>query len=851
MMKKVSLLLSLIFFFYVIPVVAKPIVPKNLHGFWSFKVTNIGNWNGTLIGDNYVEYNYRMYRVDSVKNDHGIYRLWLNTRDKNPLTLEIKNPKDGKAFLKFNRWEKEILCNWSASDPDIKLYNKDEIPSYFFNKWVANPSITSFYITPKHKMLYLNKEWDIAWAGNYRGKEERFFLKYKDSCRMVYVHKLARGLKVNSLEGPKNYSPVAKNPLVYKVLGNWIDNDSNAWKYGFFEDFAISNQKKYPYKSIVETGKGLKITLLDDGKEKNIQFIAQNDSVSQLIDDEGVNNVYLLKKGFKPNKVKDTATFKDSHFARVDTAVITGYLRNPRNNKPFSVGFSDHLTDEQVNYYGDLDSNGFFSVKIPLLNTTQVFLDWDRNGVIDVIEPGEHYFYYEDSDTQLRCAMGDNAGFHNELLNYGYYAPYSAITDSDYKAKRSADILSFLAISKKEYQHGVTYLNEYLSKHPKASNRFSYFVSEGYKYEVAGHLMQKRFALKGNEKFPESFISFVNDSLYKNTPPKPFTLVRDFLLFKRDYFAYMAPDYRISVNWDDVITEMLGSNQIKTSVKEKHAILDQIALNKYGAAGDSKNYSTLEKNFTAVKRKVADSVRAAYRDPIMAVVNQKMFVKFFEKDLKTASNIENADLKEGSIARSFYKYFEDTRTAMPDSVFNGLLSNLKNDFYRKEIEKQQRTYQNMSKVDFEYKESLKRTDHLKDAKNADSLFAELIKPYKGKVIYVDFWGTWCAPCKGEMPFVKSAKEALKGKDVVFMYFANRSPEEGWKNIIKEYELTSENAVHYRLPDLQQNMIETRLSINSFPTYILIDKEGNVNTMKAPRPSNKEQLVTAVNTLLAK
>ncbi|MBT2589389.1 hypothetical protein J7E50_04115 [Pedobacter sp. ISL-68] len=47
------------------------------------------------------------------------------------------------------------------------------------------------------------------------------------------------------------------------------------------------------------------------------------------------------------------------------------------------------------------------------------------------------------------------------------------------------------------------------------------------------------------------------------------------------------------------------------------------------------------------------------------------------------------------------------------------------------------------------------------------------------------------------------------------------------------------------------MIETRFSINSFPTYILIDKEGNVNTMKAPRPSDKEQLVAAVNTLLTK
>ncbi|WP_316824572.1 TlpA disulfide reductase family protein [Pedobacter miscanthi] len=850
-MKNLAHLLTLIFFFYLIPAQAKPVLPKNLQGFWSYKVTKVGNWNGTLIGDNYVEYNYRMYMVDSIKNINGITKIWLNTKSKDLLTLEIKTPADGKALLKFNKWEKEILCAWSASDPDIKVYGKGEIPSYYFNKWMSTPSNSIFYITTKFKMSYQNKEWDIVWAGNYMDKEERFLLKDKDSCRMLYVHKLVKALKVNSLEGLKVYTPIAKNPLVYQVLGNWINSDTNAWQYGFFENFAIYNQKVYPYKGIEKKGKNLKITLLDDGKEKNIQFTAENDSVARLIDEQGTSNVYLLKKGFKSNKTKDTSVFKDSHFAKVDTAVITGYLRNPTTYKPFSVGFTDYLKDEQVNYYGDLDSNGLFTVKIPLLNTTQVFLDWERNGVIDVIEPGEHYLYFEDSNTMVRSAMGDNAGFHNELLNYKYYGPYLEIKEHDYNAKRKADLLTFLAIGKNEYRNGLAYLDKHLTKYPNASNRFRYFVSEGYKYELAWGLMQKRFNLKRTEKFPEPFIKFVDDSLYNNRPPKPFTLIRDFSTFSRDYFAYQTPENDISVSWDDVLAEMINSGQMKVSVKEKEAVLDQIALNSSGSDKDSTQYLKLSKNFSKEKGKIADGIRATYREAIMAAANQKMFLKMFNRDIDVANNIGNADLRQGNIARNFYKYFKDMHTAMPDTAFAGFIGNLKNDYYRNEIKKLQLTYQNISKVDPEYKQSLKRTDHLKNAKNADSLFAELIKPYKGKVIYVDFWGTWCAPCKGEMPFVKQVKEALKGKDVVFMYFANRSPEEAWKNIIKEYELTSENAVHYRLPDLQQNMIETRFSINGFPTYILIDKEGNVNTMKAPRPSNKEDLVTAVNTLLAK
>jgi len=849
-MKNLAQLLTSIFFFYLIPANAKPIVPKNLLGFWSYKVTKVGNWNGTLIGDNYVEYNYRMYMVDSVKNGNGICTIWLNTGSENPLTLEIKAPDKGKALLKFNRWEKEISCTWSASDPDIKVYNKGQIPSYYFNKWISTPSHSGFYITTKHKMLYQNKEWDIAWAGNYMDKEERFLLKDKDSCRMVYVHKLAKALRVNSLEGPVIYTSIAKNPLVYQFLGNWINDATNVWHYGFFEDFAIYNQKIYPYRSIEKNGKSYKITLIDDKKEKNIQFTAKNDSVAQLVDDKGTNIVYLLKKEFKSNKTGDTSAFKDSHFAKVDTAIITGYLRNPVNNKPFSVGFTDHLKDEQVNYYGDLDSNGFFTVKIPLLNTTQVFLDWERNGTIDVIEPGEHYFFYEDANTQVRSAMGDNAGFHNELLNYKYYGPYSEAKQSDYDAKRKADVLTFLAISKKEYDNGTAYLNSHLKRYPNASCRFKYFVSEGYKYELGWNLMQKRFALKGKEKFPESFMKFVDDSLYKNTPPKPFTLVRDFSTFNRDYYAYLRKDNEVSVDWDDVVIEMIDSGEMKLSAKEKEAVLNQIELNRTGSK-DSLKTTRLLKIFTADKRKLAETTRQMYREQIRDNAIKKLHIKSLDADVKIANSISNEDLRQGIIARNFYQYFESTHTSMPDTSFKYFMVNLKSGFYRNEIEKRQLAYQNMSKVDPEYIESLKRTDYLKNAKNADSLFAELIKPYRGKVIYVDFWGTWCGPCKGEMPYVQSVKDALKGKDVVFMYFANQSPEESWKNIINEYHLTGENAVHYRLPELQQNMIERRFSINSFPTYILIDKEGNVNTMKAPRPSDKDQLVVAVNNLLTK
>ena len=51
----------------------------------------------------------------------------------------------------------------------------------------------------------------------------------------------------------------------------------------------------------------------------------------------------------------------------------------------------------------------------------------------------------------------------------------------------------------------------------------------------------------------------------------------------------------------------------------------------------------------------------------------------------------------------------------------------------------------------------------------DSIFAK----NQGKVIYIDFWATWCGPCKAEMPNSKKLKEKLAGEDIEFVYILHR------------------------------------------------------------------------------
>ncbi len=96
-----------------------------------------------------------------------------------------------------------------------------------------------------------------------------------------------------------------------------------------------------------------------------------------------------------------------------------------------------------------------------------------------------------------------------------------------------------------------------------------------------------------------------------------------------------------------------------------------------------------------------------------------------------------------------------------------------------------------------------------------------------------------------MQYAGNIKNLFAGKEVVFLYLCNHSTDKSWKNIIKEYGLTSKSSVHYNLPDKQQSAIEKYLGVHSFPTYMLIDKEGNIVNRKAPRPTMENQLLNAV------
>jgi peroxiredoxin len=123
-----------------------------------------------------------------------------------------------------------------------------------------------------------------------------------------------------------------------------------------------------------------------------------------------------------------------------------------------------------------------------------------------------------------------------------------------------------------------------------------------------------------------------------------------------------------------------------------------------------------------------------------------------------------------------------------------------------------------------------------------------LSDFRNKVIYLDFWASWCSPCRYQMKnYAPALHEKFKGQDVVFLFVSVDDNADKWKQAIREDNI---EGVHVISPDGNGKAFTKRYNIAGVPRYMIIDKQGIMYDNDAPRPSD-EMTVMKFNQALKK
>ncbi len=128
--------------------------------------------------------------------------------------------------------------------------------------------------------------------------------------------------------------------------------------------------------------------------------------------------------------------------------------------------------------------------------------------------------------------------------------------------------------------------------------------------------------------------------------------------------------------------------------------------------------------------------------------------------------------------------------------------------------------------------------------------ADLLERNKGKLLLIDFWASWCVPCRAEFPSFKRLRARFKDQPVAFLNISidldHKNKE--WKTALaEEKELGNRN--QYRMIDWKNSELTKAITLKTIPRYILLDHSGKILNSNFLRPSDarfEEELKKYVN-----
>lgn len=461
---------------------------------------------------------------------------------------------------------------------------------------------------------------------------------------------------------------------------------------------------------------------------------------------------------------------------------ITNIIDFEDESKTIRLLVDDIPLDEQIKYITNIDENGHFLFNIPLNNPTNVYLKY----LDGKIEP-----YIVPNDTLVIQCKISTVGSKIDINAISYDKKHN-----DFQIKFRKHNRWFT----KQIRHFIKNRPNPLSTEHFKNYCFDFIASTTTKINERIEDKESDSIIYKYLKYSTIYYSYkdiVRSGKDLKDPKEKelfFSFLTDSIIFNNN--ALITSSYRNFLNNYSQLVE----DQIPTTV------------NTFGDSDDQ-----IKKKLVSQTTKNLTNLRTG-----------------FWTDYLLASYINSSILhKEEEISASSMPYYVEL-------IKTNIHDNYTREFLLSKMKEMQSSINERNKI--EIAPNSKLQDH---ALSPSNLYSKILKENKGKVIYLDFWGTWCAPCIQQMPYSNRLHAKLAHKNVAFVYLACKSNTGAAENIIKKEQLNGQN---YILNQEDYEYFEKLFKINGLPRYVLIDKYGKIYSKNATRPQS-EKTLEIINQLL--
>lgn len=617
-----------------------------------------------------------------------------------------------------------------------------------------------------------------------------------------------------------------KKSSSHAFLNNeWFNSNSGKMEFAFFNGVAIWHEKVWKCSNVKNAENKYQFEL-QRGKQKVPVMVARISDSEIKISAKDVSATCFTNRDLC-KQVADHSVYT-TPVLKMDSATYSGYIRgfSPRHGfKTIAIHVDNLLSQNQDTYIATINDNGYFSVRIPLYHPQYVYVRSDVFNGTSFLEPGKELF----------TILGENeVQFAGELaaLNYdlNFLNSYNGInwnelekrvvnmSPDDYKAY-------LLALQKKEYTRldSLRNLNK-VSARACQVKKFDidylyinqimlYHWQYAWAYRAAKKLQRKDTV--NIQPYPANYFNFISHDIANN---KVALIANNYNTFinRIKYLDAVRPN-RYVWNFKKIYEELKKSADTLSENDKKFA---DLILPDGNISADS------------ALREVANRFKKEHSAFINKVVRKEMRDLYFTKVDSAFGISKNGWVADIMNCQDILRPISDEFTPCTQAELADNLSEINDPFIRNYI-----TEQN--------EKTLKQIEANKNAggyfvnqtpnAEGDKLFDAIMSKYKGKLVYVDFWATWCAPCRSGIKEIKPLKEELQNKNIAFLYITDESsPEQAYNNMIPTIK-----GEHYRLTNDEYRYLAAKFNISGIPHYVLVDKNGKIISPKLGHKSNED------------